>query len=161
MGRCGGFYGGGCGPCAVPCGPVGCGPCGAGYYGDSFGNCGYGEGFNNNCASDACAVRNNDVACKTREVYYEKENCFNSRDNAYCGNRARNGNCGWSNGNNSYGNGCGGYNGCGPGYGGWADGGCGPNRGYGPRRFGPGSKLHKGLGYKNSNKNNAGWNTNY
>ncbi|XWV25938.1 hypothetical protein QJ857_gp1142 [Tupanvirus soda lake] len=152
MGRCGGFYGG-------------CGPCGGGYYDNSFANNGWNNGYNADHAQDSYAARNSNVVANKREVYYEKEACYNSNDSACCANRERD-QCGsWNGGCNSCGNYGTGYGGCGYGGPGPYYGGCGPRKfygksyggyykpygygkNYGPRGFGaPNAKLHKGLGY--------------
>lgn len=161
MGRCGGFYGG-CAPCA-PC----IAPCGGGYYNDNYGVNNYADGYNNNCAADSCAGRTNDVVCNEKEVFYKRENCYRAHDDAYCGNRYANNNCGYNNGCGSYGNsnGCGyggfgggcGYGGFGGGCG-YGDAGCGdvaPRRAYNNRqRFGrkPATNLHKNLGHNVAKK---------
>ena len=169
MGRCGGFYGG-CGPCLPP-------PCGGGYYNDNYGVNNYADGFNNNCAADSCGGSTNDVVCNENEVFYKREKCYRSHDDAYCGNRYANNNCGCNNGCGSYGgsNGgnYGGYGGgCGGGYGGGYGGGCGdagygpdagvgfpgcsaPRRAYGSQnKFGkaPAARLHKNLGHNQAKK---------
>lgn len=120
----GGFYGG--------CGPFGgCGPCGA----SGYNNC---NNYNNNCFNDGsnCAYDQNvyganncNVACRNREVYYERDNCYNNcAANCYGANTAGCAN-NYCCGNNNCGNcnSCGYNNGCGPYFGGGCfDGGCGP-----------------------------------
>ncbi|BCS83349.1 hypothetical protein QLL95_gp0774 [Cotonvirus japonicus] len=153
-----GFYGG----CGVPCG--------GGF--NNYYNNGFGSGFGNNRCQDNFGACTNNVSGKNREVYYEKENCFNSNNSNFCGNRVADSCNGWNNGcasggaggwNNGWGGGCGPIGGCGIVGGGCGPvvGGCGPvvgGCGFGPfagktyRRQGPGTKLCKGLGYKSHKK---------
>lgn len=119
MGRCGGYFGG-------------CGPCGGNYFNNSYGNNGYGNGFNSNGARENNAFVNNNVNANCREVYYEKDSCFNSNNTACCANRECDSCNGYNNGCNSYGcnsGSCGGFGGCGPV--------CGPVGGCGPVGCGP------------------------
>ena len=149
----------------------GCGPCGYGnnnYYGNGFN-----RGYGNNFAKDGYAARNADVVCNSREVYYEKDNCYRARDAAVCGNNEV-GCCGGYD-NGCVNGGCSSYGGCGPvgcGPVGCADGfddGYGPMGGYvdgygrkGHGKHGgykghgtPSSKLHKNLGHNVSKR--SGW----
>ncbi|AEQ32590.1 hypothetical protein [Acanthamoeba polyphaga mimivirus] len=151
----------------------GCGPCGGGGY-NGYYNDGYNGGYGASGCSDAYGAAANNVACKKREVYYEKEDCYNSQNAASFGNRQAAAANGWNGGCRSGGAGGwnnGGWGGCGPigpigcgapcgpgpigcgagpfiGGGGCYDGGCGPNYRKGYRTPGaPAAKLCKGLGY--------------
>lgn len=123
----GGF--GGCGPCGDFGGCGYGGGCGdGGYYGNNCNNFNdYNRGAESACCADACnnnyAQCCNDTACKNREVYYEKESCYNSNNAAVNANtgRFRNNNFG-----RRFGAGCCGANKCG--YGGF--------NGYGGRGYG-------------------------
>lgn len=169
-------YLGGCGPCGNFCGGCnsGCNSC----YNNN-----YGCGANADHARDAIASNRCGVTGRNREVYYERDNCYNAANESCCAGSERdccnNWNGGCSNGyNNNWNNGggCGPYvGGCGPyvggcGVGGCGVGGCGPYGGgfYGPGprkvwkggygRYGgaPTSRLHKNLGH-NSKRGNV-WN---
>ena len=90
-------------------GGYGCAPCG-GYINNSYGNKGWNSGANRNNLRNSYANKNRNVAAKNREVYYEKETCYNSNDQVCCASNDRN-NC------NSWDGGCKNY-GCNSGYGG-------------------------------------------
>lgn len=100
----------------------GCGPCGGGGYS----NCGYGSGYGNGRLAAGGASRNAGAVCNSKEIYYEKQNCSSSFDNACCANQEADCCNGWNNGCGSYGN----YGGCGPAL-------CGPVGGCGPVGCGP------------------------
>lgn len=136
------------------------GRCG-GFCGDS-----YGGGFNRDHVSDNFASGRSNVVHNKKVVYYEKEDCYKSKDESCCGNHVRDHCGGWSNGFGDC-SPCGSPCGrefapcgreCSP---------CGPRRFYGCGRpyeyrgrcggFGtPSSKLYKDLGYNAARR--SGWN---
>lgn len=139
MGRFGGF---GCGsPCGVG---FGCGtPCGYGNVYDDCCNNNFVEDAANNFQNNSLAATDCNVTARNREVYYERDNAYcanNSQICADCTNACcadRRAGCAAANHHGAAYGGPGFYGG-GLGYGG--------RRGFG--RFGPGAKLHKGLGYR-------------
>lgn len=136
MGRCGEFS-----------------PCGGGFCGGS-----YGGGYDRDHESENFASGKSNVVHNKKVVYYEKEDCYKSKNESCCNNRVRDHCGGWSNGCNT---------GCSPCGRGWD---CAPRRFYGCARpceyrgrcggsFGtPSSKLYKDLGFNVARR--SGWNDN-
>lgn len=112
MGRCGDFNGCGspCGgvPCGIPFGGFGCGmPYGGGY--NNFNN-GFGNGWQDDTASNSFNVNNSNVTGNKKTIYYENEECINACTNNACGNQICSKNAGWNGGCAAGGQG---WNGCG------------------------------------------------
>lgn len=139
-----------------------CGPgCGSinnndeGYYNDSYGGEDWRSNSDNYRARDGSASKHDDIICKKREVYYEKEDCYKSRNDECRANKLADGYSSRDRRSDNYGSSGSDYDSWGGDYG-FGDRGFG-DRGYGYRsnfgRYGaPCGKLQRGLGYNTARR---------